>query len=558
MEIQAAAAEQVEEGDKIHRFSTGMRKERNIYNWLFILCLIANSTYGQGYYDTALRFGQNSIFGSVKSMGMGGVQMATGADGSAQTANPAAPGLMRKSEIQFGLMPVFNRSVNTYEGAEVEANKNRAPIGNFSLSLCNPKDDIQPGSFRGGTFTISYNRMAVFDRNSNWEGISKLTPGQGNTVKNSIIDYYLDQLKGYSPNDVLINRDVQPNTIPANYNADINLFYDTFVLDVDASKNEFTSYIPRGDMKKMGTWNQTLSQGIWNAGYSANFNDKIYIGASLGYFTSNFKSDVTYGETLINIDPGDPNFVNSQAFRGFNFNITKTINQQARGITGNIGILGRISDNFRIGGSVQLPTSVSISETFDSKMEANYNQIAYWYNTPDKQITLGAESAFTQTNDYNSKLRIPAKYRLGATYIAGKSGMFGIDLEYTDLSKTKLTEGDGGYNFKDENAIIQNAYKPTLNIKVGGELRFEDFRFRLGYAFMPTALRENSSFKNNANGDAHYFTGGIGGRYESWFWDAALVYGFWKTKYNYLPAISSDVSSKVTTTQFRLGVGFYF
>jgi len=195
-------------------------------------------------------------------------------------------------------------------------------------------------------------------------------------------------------------------------------------------------------------------------------------------------------------------------------------------------------------------------------MNANYNNIDYWYNDPtsgEAPLILGAESSSLKSpNEYNWKLKIPAKYRIGATYIAGKAGMFGIDLEYTDLSKTKLTEGDGNYNFGVENNVIKNDYTSTLNVKVGGEIRFEDLRFRAGYAFMPTALKSGSEFKNNAHSDAHYITGGIGGRYETWYWDAALVYGFWTTRYNYLPAIMPDVVSDVSSTQLRLGLGFYY
>ena len=532
-----------------------MKSVKNIFNWLFFFWLISGSVLAQGYYDGALRFGQNSLFGSAKSMGMGGVQMAMGADATAQAINPAAPGLMRKSEIQFSLMPILNTSQNSFEGSNVEASKNRAPIGSFSLALCSPKDDIEAGSFRGGTFTISYNRMAVFDRNSNWEGTSLLIPGKAGIVDNSIIDYYLANVNttGLFPKDVIGN-----SSYP-----DLNLFYDTFVLDEDSSGN-FKKFIPKGDIIKRGAWNQKLSQGSWNLGYSANFNDNIYIGASLGYVTSSFNVDLNYEETLKNVLP-DPNSINNayfQQFRGFNFNVQKSISQTMRGFTGNIGILGKINDNFRLAGSIQLPTLLNGNEVFDATMNANYNNIDYWNNylrAADKQITLNNESSsLNAPNEYNWKLRIPAKYRVGATYIAGKAGMFGIDLEYTDLSQTKLTEGDGNYNFGPENNVVKNNYRSTLNIKAGGELRFEDLRFRAGYAFMPTALKSGSEFKNNAHSDAHYITGGIGGRYETWYWDAALVYGFWTTRYNYLPAIMPDVVSDVSSTQLRLGLGFYY
>ena len=136
--------------------------------------------------------------------------------------------------------------------------------------------------------------------------------------------------------------------------------------------------------------------------------------------------------------------------------------------------------------------------------------------------------------------------------------MIGVDLEYTDLSKAKLKTGDGGYNFLDENQVIKSNYKSTLNLKVGGEIRVEDLRIRLGYAYYPAALKSGSAFTNNVPTDMQYFTGGLGGRYESWYWDAALVLGFWKTKYTYIPEVMPNVQSKINSTQFRIGAGFNF
>ena len=132
-----------------------MNPVKIIFICLFFCALKQGKVKAQGFYDGPFRFGQNSIYGTVKRMGMGGVQMATGADATAQATNPASPALMRRSEIQLSLMPVVNRAENTYLGGMVEASKSRAPIGSFSLALSSPKDEIEPGAFRGGTFTMS-------------------------------------------------------------------------------------------------------------------------------------------------------------------------------------------------------------------------------------------------------------------------------------------------------------------------------------------------------------------------------------------------------------------
>lgn len=534
-----------------------IRQLKSFGSVLFVFFLFCEAGRAQGYFENVPRFGQHSLFGSVKAMGMGGVQSGIGADGSAQFVNPAAPGMFRRSDIQFSLMPVLNNTQNDFSGSEVRAGMNRMPIGSFSISLANPKDEIIPGSFRGGVFTLSYNRLALFDRKSNWEGDSPLYV-KGVRTDNSIIDYYLNNANkpGYFFNDIISPPNQDQPVFQESFKNDLVMAYDAFLLDRDSLNNgtvQFNSILPRGDLSKSGYWQQKLTQGAWNLGYAANFNDNLYVGASFSYQTGSMEAEVQYGETIQNIDPADPNLVASRRLVGVNYQIYRNLNQSFRSVSGNIGIIYKASDAFRISGSVQLPTLSWLNEKFSPRVVSDFKG----FNYPGFG-SLGRSDVVWFENEYNFKMQLPARFSFGLTYIEGKMGMVGLELEYTDLSRARLSEGDGNYNFREENSIVPKNYRPILSVKAGGELRFEDFRFRAGYAYLPGALASGAVFRNNVHGDAHYFTGGIGGRYEVWYWDAALVYGMWKTSYNFLPAVMSDVNSTVTTTQLRMGVGFYF
>jgi hypothetical protein len=519
---------------------------------IFSMACLQHNSFSQGYFDNVLRFGQPGLYGSVKAMGMGGVQNGVGADGSAQFSNPAAPGMFRRSDIQFSLMPVLNGTENTFNGSLVRAEMNRAPIGSFSLSLANPKDDIVPGSFRGGVFTLSYNRLAVFDRKSNWEGDSPLYI-KGQRTDNSIIDYYLNNSNkpGYYFDDII---SADPNNQPIfseSFKNDLVMAYDAFLIDRDSLN--FNSILPRGDLSKTGYWKQKLDQGAWNLGYAANFNDNLYLGASVGLQTGSMEAEVQYGEAIQNIDPADPNLINSRKLIGVNFQIYRTLNQSFRALSGNVGMVYKISDGFRISYAMQLPSISWITEKFAPRVVSDFIGFNYPGVGP-----LGKSDVNWFENEYSYKMRLPARHRLGFTYIESKKGMAGLELEYADMSAARLSEGDGNYNFREENAIVSNQYRPTLSVKAGGEICFENLRFRAGYAFLPGALASGAVFSDNVHGDAHYFTGGLGGRYDVWYWDAALVYGVWKTRYNFLPAVMDDVVIQASSTQLRMGVGFYF
>ena len=68
----------------------------------FVLLLVVgiDSMFAQGEID-ALRFSQSSIYGTGRSLGLGGAASAMGADLSAASLNPAGLGLYRQGEMVF-------------------------------------------------------------------------------------------------------------------------------------------------------------------------------------------------------------------------------------------------------------------------------------------------------------------------------------------------------------------------------------------------------------------------------------------------------------------------
>jgi len=526
---------------------------------LFGLVVLFSATAGaQGTYDTAPRFGMNSIFGSVKSMGMGGVQMGTGADGAAQAINPASPGLLRKSDFQFGLMPFLNSTTNEFNGSTVTADKSGFPLGNISLALATIKDETEEGDFRGGVFTVSYNRVSYQDRKSNWEGESKLFKSPGVRSFNSILDVYLvnSNQPGYFASDLISSNPQDQLIFNDNFKNDLVMGYDAYLLDIDSATGRFDSKFPLSDLKKTGYYQQNLKQGIWNFGYSINLNNNLFLGASFGHVRSKYISEVQYGEEIVNVypNPSDPDFFYLQGFKGVNFQIYKNLEQTMRGVNGNVGVIYKVSDQFRLSAAIQLPSLTWISEKYSPRITANYSNLEYW---ADRNLLLGSYDVNWFENEFSYKLRLPARYRAGFNWFAGKQGTIGLDLEYSDFSKARLTEGDGGYNFVKENTIIANSYGPSVTVKTGGELRYNELRFRAGFAYISSPLKSTAPDKANVNDDTFYYTAGMGARLEGWYWDVALVLGYSKTSYNFTPQIPEPVNSKISSSQLRIGFGFY-
>lgn len=514
------------------------------------------SAYSQYYYESVPRFGQLSPFGSVRAMGMGGTQVSSGAESGGQGINPASPALLRKSEMVFGLSPYLNSTENAFQNGLVTGDKTGFPIGNFSVAFVDQKNETEGGDFRNGVFTVSYNRQAIANRKTNWEGDVNAQTGPGQFSPNSMIDVFLNNANtpGYYPQDILAANPDNQLFFFDNFKNDLVMAYNAYLLDT--AGGNFVSAFPVSDLTKSGYVDQKLLLGAWNFGYSVNYQNKLFLGASFEYQRGSYSSEVSYGETIRNVyvDASNPNYNYLQGFKGVNFQLIRKYSGDKKGVSGNLGLIYRVSDAFRLGLSYQLPSYVWINETYTPEVTYNFLGLADWNN---RNQLIGSDRVTWVDNQFGFTLRLPSRIRVGATWIAGKKGMISADLEYTDLSKSRLTNGDGNYNFISENVLVRNQFQSSLAIRGGGELRLGELRLRAGAAYTPGSLKSGSAFFNNIHGDELWLTGGVGARFETWFWDAALVVGKWNTRFTYDSRLKESVSSEVTSTQLRFGIGFF-
>jgi hypothetical protein len=508
--------------------------------------LIVSGAFAQGFQETAFRQSQQGIFGSPKAIGMGGCLMGAGADPSALAFNPAATGLSRKSILQGSLMPFLNTANSTFRNSEVSSEKAGMPFGTIGISLADRRNDGQ--GFRGGVFTLSYNRTQLTSNVINWEGYTPLFQN-GRANKNSIIDYWLDNLNrpDFRPADIIQNP--QP-VFGDNFKNDVVMAYDAFLLDT--ADRSFVSAFPESDLDKSGSFSRTMSTGNWNAGYTADFGDRFFIGWSILYHSSTSEASVTYREQIRNVyvDLANPDFNSLQKFRGVQFSINKRLDQTSRGVGANMGILYKLSEAFRLSAAIQLPTITWITERYNPKINYNYNGLNYLGET------LGSGEVTWFENEFRYKLRIPARYRAGVTWIAGKAGLLEANVEFTNPGRSRLSDGDN-YNFTLDNPQISQNFGTQLNFRTGGEIRYDDFRFRAGFAWIGSGLKNNVTMIQNVPGSQIFLSTGFGARFDLWYWDAGVVSGWYNLKNNFVSGYDQDVETRMNLLQLHLGLGFY-
>jgi hypothetical protein len=495
---------------------------KNLKYWLAVALLSPASYSFAQYQADALRFSQTQPSGTARSLGVGGANVAVGADLGNLVTNPAGLGLYQRSEISFS--PGFgigNTSSKAF-GTTSTDNRNSLHVASFGAAFTNRRPDGDTNPWRGGTLAFGLNRINDFNQSFSYRG----TP----SIDSDILSYL-----GRS------NADITATDLD-------DLAYEAFVTERD---NKGT-YIPAdydntGPLDQRETVLTTGSQTQFDMGYGANYKDRLYIGGSIGIITTRFNSTSTLSAT----DPSAPSAQEGTSFGSLSYR--ETLETRGTGVNARIGAIYRVTDAVRLGASVQTPTFTSLSETYGASLDAVY----------DKPITVGSKTytsgnAVVDPGSFEYRLTSPFRASGGAAVVVGKNGFLSGDVEYVNYSQARLNENDvASYNFSNNNDAIRSLYQSAVNLRVGGELRFDIFRVRAGFARYGDPYKDSSRDRTQ-----NYYTGGLGLRQKNFYLDLAGVYGSTKRYYNpYVmpnPADTPEVvvdSNRFTTT---LTAGFLF
>ncbi|KEO74850.1 OmpP1/FadL family transporter [Anditalea andensis] len=485
---------------------------KSINKW--ILGISAFSLFGagevmgqSGYYQDALRFSQLRSTGSARVSALGGTQNSLGGDVSNIHHNPAGLGFFRRSE--FSLTPGYS-SWGTESVLGNVQGFDRIPTSNFalpnlSLVISSPRDPLTPGRFRGGSFGISVNRLANF--NSEF-AIAGITP-------TSIANIFADDAFGIPGNSLDVENSLR------------GLAYSTNIIVPTQTQG---SYVPFNETEAPDIYDQVITQGGINQvtfAYGANLDNKLFLGASLGVSSINFSQFKTYTEDYLTGD-----------LIGFDINEDLYIN--GTGVNLNIGAIYKPIDQINLGLSFQTPTWYRLNEESDSEIISEFEN-------PNETFSARTD-LFTSTYNINT----PMKVNAGATYFIGKNGFISADIDYVDYTAARVNSRDFG-TAEDNNAINQ-LYTATFNYRVGGEFRYDIFRFRAGYGYYGNPFRNDF---DNPSRHTQQVSGGVGVRLANFYIDAAYMNTSFNQFYNSYSG-SPDVDIRNTINSGMLTVGFNF
>lgn len=487
-----------------------------------ILLCVPLGMMAQSYSESALLFSRTQPGGSARVQAIGGAQVALGGDYSSALSNPAGLGMYNRSELTFTPAVTSYATKSTLEGANHTENKSISNVPGLSFVLNIPKEN---NGFQGGSFGVSMTRTNDFNSNLVYSG---------RNTKNSMVDYFLEQANGDTPD--------QFDTY--HYNDPIGLSYYNYligpqsILDPPGPDDKYFTDAPvESDQQEIINTKGTSYQ--WSFSYGANYKDMLFFGGGIGLTTIRFKSQKDFTETYV-----DQSIVEDMA-------LTENLDIRGSGINATFGVIVRPVDFVQVGISFVTPTVYQLTENYDAYMATHWNNYDYWDGSNFINLTSQDASTDYVTSDYS--LTTPLKLSAGLV-LKSKYGFISGDVEMMNPAKARYKSEETGISFGNENTEISNSFDKVLNYRAGFEFRYEMWRLRGGYNF------QGSPFKNSDYlGEIKTISGGVGVRFEKAFIDFALIQR--ESENNYSPYVLSDnlqpvvgLTRKTLTAMITLGI----
>jgi len=456
------------------------------------IVLASNSLYAQ-YTSDVLRFSQPELGATARFKGLGGAQTALGGDISSLSANPAGLGFFTKSEFTF--TPEYNnfKVGSEYLGTNSSDSKSKAGINQVGVVFYSPINKPKGSDLNEGwvslNFGIGYNKTNNFNTSINYGG---------KNANSSMADYFAD-LAGNTPTASLASGSLE------------KMAYDNFLIEYDPAGYFPTTAVGTNQLNnQQNIITRSGSQSEVNIGMAGNYENKLYLGLSLGLTNINYTSDLAFSENGNNLTYAgqDADFVNGTY--GFNYNSIQQT--KGNGINAKLGLIYKPVSELRLGLSFITPTWYSLTDNFSENLNTTFKR-ANGSTIPEYTNPLSSYNA-----DYS--LRTPYRVNGGVAYILGNSGLITADVEYVDYSSIRFSS-DFATEETNTNRDIAALYKGNFNYRAGLEFKVVDnFMLRGGYSYAGTPYK-NLDFTTQA------YSGGLGYRFDNYYVDVTYRHTKW-------------------------------
>jgi long-subunit fatty acid transport protein len=207
------------------------------------------------------------------------------------------------------------------------------------------------------------------------------------------------------------------------------------------------------------------------------------------------------------------------------------------GVNAKLGLIFKPVEKLRLGLAFHSPTISGMTDTYFASLVANTEKYTIYPQPLSKtsQELINENQSNGSTNPdigvYEYNLTTPYRFIGSASYVINEvrdvkrqKGFITADVEYVNyrgVRYSEIDEGDKAY-YDGLNDVIKERYKGALNVKVGGELKFEKVMARAGFATYGSPYASETGLKTKRT----MLSGGLGYRHHGIFVDLTYVHAF--------------------------------
>ena len=487
--------------------------------------------------EDALRYSYTTQNGTARNQAIGGAGGSLGGEFSTLFTNPAGLGFYKTNEFVLTPGINFQNTKATYRSLLSEKNKSNFNFGASGILLSLPYYPNRP--VRNVTFAFGINQSANFNSSVYYKGLNNTS---------SYSERFLEELNN--------NHVTDPNRAANDYPFGSSLALNTYLVDTingavgGAQRFKTLAPIATGLIQE----NTILIKGAitdFAFGGAINLRDKLFFGGSISVPLLDYDRESHYKES------------DATANKNNNFNyfqINETLKTTGAGVNAKIGLIYKPVEYVRLGLAIYSPTYYQLTDKYTTEIVTDLE------NYGGAGVKSQNSGQFTNNLPGESKYTLITPWRINgsASYVfrevenvKRQRAFITADVEYINYRSASFKASDGNSDtksyFSDINTLIKSQYKGALNVRLGGELKFNTWMFRLGGAYYGNPYKDEKS-------DKVKFSGGLGYRDKGVFIDLTYVYAMNKevnypyrleSKSNEAAALANNAGNVLLTVGFK-------
>ena len=480
---------------------------------------IFSTTYAQEPAD-ALRYSYlTQGGGTARNQAIGGAGVSLGGEFSSLFINPAGLGFYKTGDFVFTPGYSLKTGKSDYLNSNGKATSNNFNLGASGILFSSPSNNK---NIKSVTIGIGVNKSADFNNHIYYKGLNKTS---------SYSEKYLEELTNDNATD--------PNQALENYPYGSSLALATWLISptYNSDSSQVTGYSTVADPSFGLNQENTIntSGGITDVAIGAGLNlkEKWYFGGTLSFPFLKYNRDASYKES-------DASGNNNNDFNYFEAN--ESLQTKGIGVNGKFGLIYKPVEFIRLGLAVHTPTFYQLTDDYTAEVVTDLEGLG---GAGVKQY---ASTDITDGQPLHSKYNLTTPWRLMASgsyvfrevaNVEQQRGFITADVEYVNYKDMSFhaadNDADSKSYYKELNNTIDNLYKNAINVRLGGEVKFNTMMFRLGGAYYGNPYK-------NQNSDLVKLSGGLGYRNKGIFIDLTYIYSLNKDiHYPYLLGDKANV-----------------